>query len=47
MNKQISPQELARTLQDFEKESAKMGMSEEMSKYDYRGWCLFLLCIKI
>ena len=32
MNKQISPQELANTLQNFEKESAKMDMSEEMSQ---------------
>ena len=31
MNKQISPEDLARTLQNFEKESAKMDMSEEMS----------------
>ncbi|XP_065057082.1 charged multivesicular body protein 2b-like [Rhopilema esculentum] len=30
MNKHISPEELARTLQEFEKESAKMDMSEEM-----------------
>ena len=30
MNKQISPEDLARTLQNFEKESAKMDMSEEM-----------------
>ncbi len=33
MNKQVSPQELAATLQNFEKESAKMDMSEEMSKW--------------
>eukprot|EP00794_Sanderia_malayensis_P000382 gene382-1015_t len=30
MNKQISPQELAATMQNFEKESAKMDMSEEI-----------------
>lgn len=30
MNKQINPQELAKTLQEFEKESTKMGMTEEM-----------------
>lgn len=31
MNKHVSPQELARTLQEFEKQSAKMDMSEEIS----------------
>jgi len=30
MNKQVDPQQLSKTLQDFERESAKMDMTEEM-----------------
>ena len=32
VNKQMNPQDIQRTLQNFEKESMKMDMSEEMSK---------------
>ena len=32
VNKQMNPQDMQRTLQNFEKESMKMDMSEEMSK---------------
>ncbi|KAH7938263.1 hypothetical protein HPB49_022012 [Dermacentor silvarum] len=33
VNKQIKPQDIAKTMQDFEKESTKMGMTEELGKY--------------
>lgn len=32
MNKVMDPQKMAKTMQDFERENAKMGMTEEMSK---------------
>lgn len=32
VNKQMNPQDIQKTLQNFEKESMKMDMSEEMSK---------------
>ncbi|KAH7947653.1 hypothetical protein HPB52_014890 [Rhipicephalus sanguineus] len=32
VNKQIKPQDIAKTMQDFEKESTKMGMTEELGK---------------
>ena len=35
INKQISPQDLARTMQDFTKESTKMDMSEELSGFSF------------
>ena len=32
MNKVMDPQKTAKMMQEFERENAKMGMSEEMSK---------------
>lgn len=37
MNKVMDPQKMAKTMNEFSKESMKMGMTEEMSK-------LFRLC---
>ena len=33
MNKVMDPQKTAKMMQEFERENAKMGMSEEMSKF--------------
>lgn len=43
MNKVMDPQKTAKMMQDFEKESMKMGMSEEMSKETRRAlvWVVF------
>ncbi|KAH8020945.1 hypothetical protein HPB51_010335 [Rhipicephalus microplus] len=35
VNKQIKPQDIAKTMQDFEKESTKMGMTEELGKCSF------------
>ena len=32
MNRAVNPQQLAQTMRQFEQESAKMGMSEELGK---------------
>lgn len=32
INEQIKPQQILKTMQDFEKENTKMSMKEEMSK---------------
>ena len=40
MNKVMDPQKTAKMMQEFERENAKMGMSEEMSKY------LMSLCVR-
>lgn len=36
VNKQMNPLGIAKTMQDFEKESMKMGMTEEIGKYPLR-----------
>ncbi len=43
VNKKMDPQKTMQTLQNFQKETAKMDMTEEMSKmflfiYCYCGW---------
>ena len=35
MNKVMDPMKTAKMMQDFEKESTKMGMTEDMSKYHF------------
>ena len=35
MNKVMDPQKTAKMMQEFERENAKMGMSEEMSKISF------------
>ena len=35
MNKVMDPQKTAKMMQEFERENAKMGMTEEMSKCTY------------
>lgn len=33
VNKKMDPQKTLKTMQDFQKENMKMGMTEDMSKY--------------
>ena len=35
MNKVMDPQKTAKTMQEFTKQSAKMDMTEEMSKWNF------------
>ena len=35
VNKQMNPQAMQKTLKDFERESMKMDMSEELSESEY------------
>ena len=44
MNAQISPQGVQKTMQDFERESAKMDMSEELSKSSSEQTCDIPYC---
>lgn len=36
VNKKMDPQKTLKTMQDFQKENMKMGMTEDMSKHT---WC--------
>lgn len=46
MNAQVNPQALQKTLQNFEMESAKMDMKEEMCKYSVRTvQCITLVVV--
>ena len=46
MNKVMDPQKTAKMMQEFERENAKMGMSEEMSKNSFLHFSfLFLMCV--
>ncbi len=42
MNKVMDPMKVAGTMQEFEKASAKMAMSEEVSKWHMQRWQSFL-----
>lgn len=43
VNKKMDPKMTMQTLQNFQKETAKMDMTEEMSK-NHLCFCLFWLC---
>ena len=40
MNKVMDPQKTAATMREFQKENAKMEMSEEMSKTFFEPFCV-------
>lgn len=47
MNAQMNPQQLQQTLQNFERESAKMDLSEEISKSIIAQYNQFWSCIHL
>lgn len=48
VNKKMDPQKTLKTMQDFQKENMKMGMTEEMSKDTQKNllFCLQTCCYK-
>ena len=45
MNQAIKPQDIQKTMMEFEKQSTHMGMADEMSKYKLVGYNWYVLCV--
>ena len=44
MNQAIKPQDIQKTMMEFEKQSTHMGMADEMSKYKLVVYNWYMLC---